>query len=678
MGVSVTRRKQRTSLLTRFGLVSFVLLALLGGGLVAVVLGSVGSTARAKAVEQGRFAAFAGPPLTADELGLGFVPLSSSRVAQLRARFDTVLRSTDVVRMKIWNDEHWIVYSDNDQLVDRWFAPDSELSEALAGHATSTVTSLSGAENIVDGGHGARLVSVYLPIRLDGSGSLTEDANRPVVGAFEIYIAYQPIFTRELRRAASLVGIIVGGLAVLYIALFRLVASASRRLRRQAEANQHQATHDSLTGLANRIEFTTRLEDALAKARTTGKRTAVLLVDLDRFKEINDTLGHASGDAVITTIAARLGAAFRDDQTVARLGGDEFALVVTGLADAMDALPIAADLRELLSEPISLDGGFSLNVHGSIGVALAPDHGEAAALLLQRADVAMYAAKRAHTGVQVYRPELDPYSPVRLQLAGEIRAAMQRGELFLVYQPKLDLRTNTVAGVEALVRWRHPTRGIVAPTDFVPAVENTELAHPLTTYILDLAIAACRRWLDLGLDLHVAVNVPARCLADDRLVEAVPAALERHGLDASHLELELTESSLLTDVSQARRALGALRDLGITLAIDDFGTGYASISYLTGLPVHVVKIDQSFVFHLHDDPQAAAVTRFSIELAHGLGLSVVAEGVEDAATMETLRALGCDIVQGYHLARPMAEDDLVRWMLLVNDHAGASVGGGAS
>jgi len=652
-----------------------VLLALLGGVLVAVVLGSVGTTARSKAVEQGRFTAYAGPPLTEAELQQGFVPLDPSRVAQLRARYGSVLGSTDVVRMKIWNSEHWIVYSDTDKLVDRWFAPDRELTEALEGHASSTVSSLSGAENVADGGHGSRLVSVYLPIRLDSGGALTQDATRPVLGAFEIYIAYQPIFDRELRRGASLVAIIIGGLAVLYLALFRLVASASRRLQRQAEQNHHQATHDALTDLANRVEFTERLETALARSRTTGRRTAVLLVDLDRFKEVNDTLGHGSGDVVIRTIARRLSAAFHDDDTVARLGGDEFALVVTGLGDGMEVLAVAHDLRALIAEPIELEGGLLLNVAGSVGVALAPDHGEDAELLLQRADVAMYAAKQTHTGVQVYRPELDHYSPLRLQLAGEVRDAIRRDELYLVYQPKLELHTGTVVGVEALVRWRHPGRGMVAPSDFVPAVENTELAHPLTVHLLDLALGACRRWKDRGLDLHVAVNVPARCLADDRLVTEVPEALDRHGLEASNLELELTESSLLADAGQARRALGALRNLGITLAIDDFGTGYASISYLTGLPVHVVKIDQSFVMHLHDDPQAAAVTRFSIELAHGLGLTVVAEGVEDEATMQTLSTLGCDLVQGYHLARPMEEAQLIAWLASADTRVATAVGG---
>jgi diguanylate cyclase (GGDEF)-like protein len=671
----VIRRPRRTSLLTRFGIVSFVLLALLGGVLVAVVLGSVGTTARAKAVEQGRFAAYAGPALTSTELQQGFVPLDASRIAQLRARFTTVLGSTDVVRTKIWNDEHWIVYSDTDELVDRWFAPDDELTDALDGRATSTVSSLSGAENVADGGHGSRLVSVYLPIRLDDSGALTEDATRPVVGAFEIYIAYQPIFDRELRRGASLVAIIIGGLAVLYLALFRLVASASRRLQRQAAQNRHQATHDALTDLANRVEFTDRLEIALARSRTTGRRTAVLLVDLDRFKEVNDTLGHGSGDVVIRTIAARLAAAFHDGHVVARLGGDEFALVVPGLGDGMEVLSVAEALRALIAEPIALEGGLLLNVAGSVGVALAPEHGDAAEQLLQRADVAMYAAKETHTGIQVYRPALDHYSPVRLQLAGEVRDAIRRNELYLVYQPKVDLHTGVIVGVEALVRWHHPTRGIVAPSDFVPAVENTELAHPLTVHLLDLALAACRRWKDLGLDLHVAVNVPARCLADDRLVTEVPHALHRHGLDASSLEVELTESSLLADAAQARRALGALRGLGISLAIDDFGTGYASISYLTGLPVHVVKIDQSFVLHLHDDPQAAAVTRFSIELAHGLGLTVVAEGVEDEATLQTLRSLGCDLVQGYHLARPMEEPQLVAWLASANTRITAAVGG---
>lgn len=653
-----TTDRQRSSLLTRFGVISFLLLAALGVALAVQIVVPIDDRARDEATDRAHILA-AGLPVERADFEQGFLRLAPERI---RALADDTLPQREAAgftRVKIWNREHWIIYSDDTRQIGRWFPPDEPLTKALDGVPSAVVTTLNKAENRIDLDLTDTMVSNYFPIRFDADGRFTEDPSAEVVGAFEIYIAHSPIQRGYVTYAARLIIVVVTGLVVLYLALFRLVASASRRLRRQAEQNRFQATHDALTGLPNRGAFAERIDETVAAA---GDRpVAVLLVDLDRFQEVNDTLGHDSGDEVLVALADRLRTAFAGGEVVAALGGDEFGLALR-VDDDGHARAVGARFRELVAEPVTLAGGLSLDVHGSVGVAITPDHGTTAAALLQRADLAMYAAKRAHTGVEVYRAELDHYSPLRLQLAGEVRTAIERQELFLVYQPKLDLRSGVVIGVEALVRWRHPERGLVSPGDFLPAVENTELALPLTAYVLDHAVAACRRWHDAGLGLHVAVNVPARCLADGRLVAVTTEALARHRLDASHLELELTESSLLTDADRARDDLLQLRELGVTLAVDDFGTGYASIPYLTGLPVHVVKVDQSFVFHLHDDPQAAAVTRFSIELAHGLGLSTVAEGVEDEATMDTLRTLDCDVVQGFHLARPMPEPDLLAWL----------------
>lgn len=657
-----TVRRQRSSLLTRFGVTSLLLLALLGAALVTAILRPVRGDAEDTAERLARVV-LAGAPLDPADFDRGFLPPDAARLAELEAHFQPQRDPGRVLRLKVWNAQHWIVYSDDPRLVGRWFAPDDTLTAALTGRTTAAINDpLARAETLSDGGTTSELASVYLPIRFDAAGRVTGDPAAPVVGAFEVYLDYARIEGGAFARARQLAGVVVLGLVVLYLVLFRLVASASRRLRRQAEQNRFQATHDALTALPNRSAFTDAIDRAVTTSLAGGRHAAVLLLDIDRFREVNDTLGHGSGDEVLVALADRLRTAFRDGEVVAALGGGEFGLVVGGVDGDGRARELASELRARVAEPVRLGGGLSIEVHGSVGVALAPEHGDAAAGLVQRADVAMYAAKRAGTGVEVYRAELDHYSPLRLQLAGEVRRAIERDELFLVYQPKLDLRTGVVVGVEALVRWRHPERGLVSPAEFLPAVENTELALPLTVHLLDVAVAACRRWHDAGLDLHVAVNVPARCLADGRLVEVVDETLRRHGLDASHLEIELTESSLLADADRARQALVRLRERGVTLAIDDFGTGYASIPYLTGLPVHVVKIDQSFVFHLHDDPQAAAVTRFSIELAHGLGLTTVAEGVEDEATIDTLRTLDCDLIQGYHLARPMPEPDLLAWL----------------
>ena len=425
-------RRQRTSLLTRFGITSLVLLVGLGVVLVAAVVVPVAGRARRKAADVARVVALAGQ-LRPSDFATGFAPLPADRTGGLDQTYRPLTAADVVFRVKVWNDQHWIVYADEAKLRGRWFAPDSELSDALQGSVSTSIAPPDQAENVGDRGRFAELAQVYLPVRFDAAGLLTEDAARPVVGAFEIYIGYDPIIDAEWARAWHLALIIVVGLTVLYLALFRLVASASSRLRRQAEANRHQATHDALTGLPNRTQFTDRLDQAVAASLAVGRRAAVLLVDLDRFKEINDTLGHGSGDVVLTTLADRLRTGFRDDDTVARLGGDEFALVVPGIDTDDRALAVAAKLRALLAEPVALEDGLSIEVHGSVGVAFAPDHGGAAELLLQRADVAMYAAKRAHTGVEVYRGALDHYSPLRLQLAGEVRDAVDGGQLFLAY-----------------------------------------------------------------------------------------------------------------------------------------------------------------------------------------------------------------------------------------------------
>ena len=295
-------------------------------------------------------------------------------------------------------------------------------------------------------------------------------------------------------------------------------------------------------------------------------------------------------------------------------------------------------------------------------MALAPDHGEDAETLLQHADVAMYVAKRSGTVCEIYDEGLDEYSPERLGLAAELRRAIADGEVVLAYQPKLDVATGAVRGVEALVRWKHPERGLVMPGEFLPIIENTELIGPLTWHVLDVAVADAASWHRAGLELEVAVNLSARSIGDPELVSRVQHTLDRHGLPADLLELELTESAVLGDHAQASATLEALRDLGVTLAVDDFGTGYASISYLTTLPLDVLKIDRSFVGVLRTDRTAAAVVGFTMDLARHLGLRVVAEGVEDEPTLDALRDLRCDQAQGWLISRPMFAEDLLIWL----------------
>ena len=652
-------RVRRPSLLAQFGLLSFVLLAAVGVVLANRLQDTYRERTLDDAVRSAEIVAQVGiqPLLTPADLERDFVPLDADRLETLDASLRSSVSANGVVRIKIWNRQHWIVYSDNERLVGRWFVGDDALTLAFDGVTNSFVTDLSRPEEMEERDFG-RLLAVYVPLRVGDDGMFTSDPTGEVVGAFEIYLPYEPLaaaIRTDTRRLSIAIAI---GFVVLYLGLFRLVAGASRRLRRQSAENAFQATHDALTGLPNRRLLQPTVE-RLVRRRAEGTQIALLLLDLDRFKEINDTLGHRSGDEVLCAVAARLSES-ASVSSVARPGGDEFVVLIEA-TDRAGALALADSIVALLEEPIEIRG-IRLCIRTAIGVALAPDHGEDAETLLQHADVAMYVAKRSGTVCQIYDEGLDEYSPERLGLAAEVRRAIADGEIVLAYQPKLDVATGAVRGVEALVRWKHPERGIVMPGEFLPIIENTELIGPLTWHVLDVAVADAASWHRAGLDLEVAVNLSARSISDPELVSRVQHTLDRHGLPADLLELELTESAVLGDHAQASATLEALRDLGVTLAVDDFGTGYASISYLTTLPLDVLKIDRSFVGVLRTDRTAAAVVGFTMDLARHLGLRVVAEGVEDEPTLDALRDLRCDQAQGWLISRPMFAEDLLVWL----------------
>jgi diguanylate cyclase (GGDEF)-like protein len=428
-------------------------------------------------------------------------------------------------------------------------------------------------------------------------------------------------------------------------------------LRRAAAEREYQALHDPLTGLPNRTLFTDRVRQAAAALGPDG-RLAVLLIDLDRFKEINVTLGHASGDLVLREVGVRLRAGVPDSNLVARLGGDEFAVLVPALPDWDAAVAVGRLVRATLGKPLPIEQ-LELEVTGSIGIALGPDHGSDPDLLLQRADVAMYLAKEGHTGIELYTAERDQYSPRRLALVGALRAAIEQRELTLVYQPKIELASERMVGVEALVRWQHPEHGFVPPDEFIPIAESTALIQPLGQFVLETALDQARCWQEAGLSLHVAVNLSVRNLLEPTLVERVADLIARAGIAPGKLTLEITESGVMTDPEAAIAVLWGLRRIGVRLSVDDFGTGYSSLAYLKRLPVDEVKLDKSFVLNMTGDADDAAIVRSTIELAHNLGLQLVAEGVEDQETLELLATLGCDLVQGYHLARPTPADQLV-------------------
>jgi diguanylate cyclase (GGDEF)-like protein len=419
------------------------------------------------------------------------------------------------------------------------------------------------------------------------------------------------------------------------------------------------ARTDDLTGLANRRRFLQQLDAALER-RQDPEQVAVLILDLDRFKEVNDSLGHHWGDDLLRAVGERLAAEVPDVEVLARLGGDEFAVVLCG--DASPAAGIAQRLRDRLRAAFVL-GDVTLHVDASIGIAVCPDHGRTTSELLQCADVAMYRAKAGRTGVERYRPEQDGGGRDRLETIEALRSGLDDGQLLLHYQPKMALSSGEIVGVEALVRWAHPTRGLLYPDAFLPLAEQAGLMRRLTGHVLELALAQCRAWSERGLRLPVAVNLSASDLVDVQLPAQVRALLDRHGLPAHVLELEITESVLLRDRLRSAEILGALRALGVRIALDDYGTGYSSLAYLRELPVDELKLDRVFVRDMAVAPQAAAIVRSTVSLAHSLGLEMVAEGVESQDALEALADYGCDIAQGYLLGRPQPAEELSRWLL---------------
>src|SRR4051812_35331847 len=425
------------------------------------------------------------------------------------------------------------------------------------------------------------------------------------------------------------------------------------RLRQTAAEQTHQATHDHLTGLPNRRALSAAVNEAL---RASEAPVSVVLIDLDRFKEINDTLGHHMGDEVLRDVGGRLAGAMPDGATTARLGGDEFAVVLTGLTrDA--AAEEANRLLASLVDPFAV-GGLHLDVTGTAGVAVSPEDGTDANTLLQRADVAMYDAKDRHAGVALYSPDRDEYSPGRLALVGELRNAIESRSLTLVYQPKATLSSGRVTGVEALVRWPHATHGMIPPDDFIPLAERTGLIRALTQVVLEEALRQTARWNATGLRLHMSVNISARNLTDESLPDLVRDALSSTGVRPEQLILEVTEGSIMSDPDGSIELLHRLKGVGVQLSIDDFGTGYSSLAYLKRLPVDEVKIDKSFVMTLPRDQKDATIVGSTIDLGHRLGFRVVAEGVETEAALRFLDGASCDVAQGYLLSRPVPPAEL--------------------
>ncbi len=467
-----------------------------------------------------------------------------------------------------------------------------------------------------------------------------------------------PIFVAIAQRSLVLV-------PLLLVTSYAVYNSA-----RLALSRQHEALHDALTGLPNRRLFDDQVFKALDDARRRKRRAAVIVMDLDGFKGINDRLGHHIGDRVLQVLGKRLSEGVRGSDMVARLGGDEFAILLRNVGDDEAVLGAGNSLRQLVEQPCSIDD-FSVTLHGSFGIALFPDHGGDPQALAQHADVAMYTAKHAGGGVAAYRNHTrDRLGHGRLSLLSQLQGAIDHHELFLDYQPKVTLTDGKVVGAEALLRWEHPSLGLIPPADFVELAEHTDLAGPITDFVLHKALAQCAQWHGQGLQLSLAVNLSAGNLHDLRFPKMVAQALDKVGLDPAWLELEITENTVMADPTRSMTVLSELRDLGVTLAIDDFGTGYSSMANLRDLPVHVIKIDRSFVGAMATSAGDATIVRSILELAHNLGMRTVAEGVEDAETCRLLEAFGCDVVQGYYIGRPMGAGDLVERLTVMQQTDG--------
>jgi diguanylate cyclase (GGDEF)-like protein len=443
---------------------------------------------------------------------------------------------------------------------------------------------------------------------------------------------------------------------------------AEAALLSQAALNEHQAQHDALTGLANRTLFHARIGQAVNARRRTDARTAVVVIDLDGFKEINDSLGHAAGDALLVELSRRFEAALRSSDTVARLGGDEFGVLLPQLSSRDDVLRALERMRGAIETPITLQG-LSLSLEASIGIALYPEDGEEVETLLRCADGAMYHAKEEQSGWAFYDRRYVRRATARLPLMGELRRALDQRELVLHYQPKAVLANGEVHAVEALVRWQHPERGLVPPDEFIPMAQQTGLIKPLTFYVIDEALRQCRSWLEDGLRLAIAVNLSPRNLVDAAFPTQVAALLQRWRIEPELIEFEITESAMLADPGRTKTILEQLSAMGIRISIDDFGTGYSSLAYLKRLPVSEIKVDRSFVMNMDDDEDDATIVRSTIDLGRNLGLDVVAEGVESQRVCDRLRSLGCTAAQGYYLSRAVPAPELRSWLLQRTERA---------
>ena len=637
--------RQKRRWLIEFGIVSLVPVIVLGLIVAQSMRGSIRDRALDRAKQEAVIATQLAvePQLAAGDFGGNLPDEKGQRVED--AITDGAI-GRRVVAVSIRNRNGRIIFSTDEGSIGRVAPMTLQSKNALEGDVASQPQ---------PDGEGGKVVATTVPLRPAGEV-------KPA-GVAEVWTDYAPVANTVAADSRNTLLILIAGLGTLWAGLVAVTAVASQRLRKQAADREQQALSDALTGLPNRTMFNDLVQRTILGAQRKKKLVSVMLMDLDRFKEVNDTLGHHNGDLLLQRIAQRLQGVLRDGETIARLGGDEFAILIPDVPDRQACVHVAKRLLKTLEEPVVV-GGLALQCEGSIGIALYPEHGKQVEAIMRAADVAMYVTKEQRSGHEFYDAALHEHrhDAGRLALVGELRRAMDEAELVLHYQPKVDLQSGKVKGVEALARWNHPERGLISPDEFIPLAERSNLLRPMTVYLLDTALRQCNAWRARGLDVSIAVNLSMQNLLDLRLPNDIARLLTSWRLPPGSLELEITESTIMSDHRRAMSILTRLNKMGVTLSIDDFGTGYSSLAYLQELPVSAVKIDKSFVLTMDTDPGNSTIVQSTIDLGHNLGLKVIAEGVETERIYGDLAKMGCDYAQGYFLSKPLSPQKMGVWL----------------
>jgi diguanylate cyclase (GGDEF)-like protein len=636
----VERREDPPRLVLRFAVCTGVALALAAAAVLLVIRHVNTAQAERAATSQARVIASSllSGTLTASDFD---GPASGTRLAELDELFASRVLEGGVVLVNLYSPDGLVTYSTDHRLIGTRAQEPGHIREALAGTVRGDQTTVAyGATQ-----HEAKVLRTYAPVATAGGE-----------GVVAIFHDYEPIADAAQAAFLPVAGIFEVVLLLLFGALVPIFRRVTRRIREQMEEIEHRSLHDDLTGLPNRTLLVDRTEQAVLAAPRVDGAPVVLALHLDRLKDVNETLGHEAGDELVRNVAERLAAELRAGEALAHLGAGEFGVLLPQ-ASRDAALSVSERLHEALETPFLVQG-IPVEASITVGAAVFPDHGEDAAALLTHAGVAVDTARAAHAETALYDAEQDTSDAARLALAGELRRAIDDGQLVVFFQPKASLATGRIVGTEALVRWQHPERGFIPPGDFIPIAERTGLIKPLSRFVLAASVRQCAAWGAAGYDLHVSVNLTIPDLLDLELPDRVADLLSETGLAPGQLELEITESTILADPFRVRQVLARLNEMGLRLAIDDFGTGYSSLAYLRSLPVQTIKIDRSFVMGMCADASDGTIVRSTIDLGRNLGLATVAEGVEDAQTWDALAAHGCTLAQGYLISRPAPADEL--------------------